>query len=188
MKSNLFLDFDGTVVCTIKSIVDLYNQDFKYYKNFKPIEWSDIETWGFTECNCATSDYINTYFNQERFYDILEYQENAKEILDELKKHFNIKIVSMGYSPNLKGKEIWIKKNMPYAEFIGVNFKDYEDKAHIDMSGGILIDDSANNLITSNSDVKICYGDFYEWNKNWTGKRCFNWYEVREYLMNIIST
>ena len=54
------------------------------------------------------------------------------------------------------------------------------------MSGGILIDDSANNLITSNADVKkICYGDIYEWNKDWEGKRCWNWYEVREYLISL---
>ena len=175
---------EGTISNTIKAIVDLYNQDFKYYKNFKPIEWSDIETWGFKECNCATSDYINTYFNQERFYDGLEFMESAKEVLNELKECFNIIIVSMGYSPNLKGKEIWIKKNMPYADFIGVNFKDYEDKSHIDMSGGILIDDSAKNLETSSADIKICFGCRYLWNENWQGVRNIDWQEVYKFLIN----
>lgn len=46
----LYIDFDGTLVNTIESIVDLYNEDFKYYKNFNYIRWCDIDTWGFEEC------------------------------------------------------------------------------------------------------------------------------------------
>lgn len=43
----LYIDFDGTLVNTIESIVGLYNEDFKYYKNFNYIRWWDIDTWGF---------------------------------------------------------------------------------------------------------------------------------------------
>ena len=78
--NTLYLDFDCTIVNTIKSIVSLYNEDFKYYKNFKHINWSDINTWNFTECNCASAEYINTYFNQQRFFDRLEYMDNAEEV------------------------------------------------------------------------------------------------------------
>lgn len=41
----LYIDFDGTLVNTIESIVDLYNEDFKYYKNFNYIRWCDIDTY-----------------------------------------------------------------------------------------------------------------------------------------------
>lgn len=54
----LYIDFDGTLVNTIESIVGLYNEDFKYYKNFNYIRWWDIDTWGFEECNCAPLDIL----------------------------------------------------------------------------------------------------------------------------------
>jgi 5'(3')-deoxyribonucleotidase len=184
-KRDLFVDFDGTICNTIKAIVELYNEDFKYYKKFKPLEWYQINTWDFLECKCAKPEYINMYFNQPRFYERLEFMESAKEVLDKLKEKFNIHIVSMGYSPNLKGKELWIKENIPYADFIGVNFKEHDDKAHVIMGvDSILIDDSAVNLETSNADIKICYGDIYPWNENYQGIRKFNWTEIYDFLMN----
>lgn len=106
----------------------------------------------------------------------------AKEVLDKLKENYDITIVSMGYSPNLKAKELWINEHLPYCKFIGVNFKEYLDKSHIDMNDSIFIDDSAHNLITSNAAYKICFGDKYKWNKDWDGERCYNWSDVNNYL------
>ena len=39
--------------------------------------------------------------------------DNAKEALNILKENYEIVIVSMGIKPNLFGKEIWIKDNLP---------------------------------------------------------------------------
>ena len=184
----LFIDFDGVITDTIGSIVNLYNEDFKYYKNYKYIYPHEINTWNFTELNCAMREYINTYFNQQRFYDRLEFMDNAKDVLDRLITLYNITIVSLGYSPNLKGKEIWIRKNLPYAKFIGVNFKEYSNKAHINMSEGVaFIDDNTNNLDTSNCPNKFIFGDEYEWNISGNGKykRLWNWYEVEKYLLEL---
>ena len=36
---NIFCDFDGVISNTIKCIVELYNEDFRYYKDFKPIPY-----------------------------------------------------------------------------------------------------------------------------------------------------
>lgn len=180
---NIYVDFDGVIANTIRTITKLYTEDFKYYKKFEPIDWSEVETWDFAELKAATPEYINTYFNQQRFFDNMEWMPWAKEILDRIKEIYNITIVSIGYSPNLLGKEIWINHNLSYCNFIGVDFKQYSDKSHIDMSNGIFIDDSANNLVTSNADLKICFGDKYEWNKDWNGIRCANWYDV----WNLIS-
>lgn len=178
----LYLDFDGCIVDTISSIVDLYNEDFKYYKKFKPVKSYEINTWNFEECNCATAEYINTYFNQQRFFDRLNYMDWAKEVLDKLKEKFEITIVSSGYSPNLIAKDIWIRNNLPFCKFIGVNLKEYKDKSHIDMSGGIFIDDSMSNLATSNAWFNICFGDVYSWNEEWKGIRCYNWNDVYQLL------
>ena len=176
---------EGCIVNTIKAIVDLYNEDFQYYKKFKPINWWEINTWDFTECNCATPEYINTYFNQQRFFNRIEYMDWAKKILDELSDDYDITIVSSGYSPNLVAKALWINNNLPYCKFIGVNLKEYKDKSHIDMSDGIFIDDSSHNLITSNAKINICFGDKYEWNKDWIGIRCANWHDIKSFLEGV---
>ena len=106
--------------------------------------------------------------------------DNAKEVLDRLKDKFEIVIVSMGVHPNLFGKKIWIKDNISFAKFIGIDMEKYKDKSYIDMSDGILIDDEQRYLDSSNANMKICFGDEYE---NWKGKRCFNWTELENYLM-----
>ena len=180
-KPKLFIDYDNSITNSTKAIVDLYNEDFKYYKKYEYVHWTDIRTWDFLECNCAKPEYINTYFNQQRFFDIVEFIDNAEEVLNKLKDKYEIIIVSMGYSPNLRAKEYWIKEHIPYAKFIGTNFKKHEDKSHIDMSDGIFIDDNTKYLNT-NAKYQICFGDIYNWNENWEGKRCFNWYEIEKYL------
>lgn len=178
MGLKLFLDYDGVIVNTIKCICDLYNEDFQYYKNFRHIDWSEIETWNFDELNCTNREYINIYFNQPRFFQRIEYMPWASQIIEKLKDICDITIVSAGYSPNLKVKEEWIKEHLPFCKFIGVNLKEYKDKSHINMNEGVFIDDSVNNLETSNAAIKICFGDEYVWNKEWDGLRCANWCDV----------
>lgn len=109
----------------------------------------------------------------------------AKETLDELKDVYDITIVSSGYSPNLRAKEKWVKDNLPYCKFIGVNLKNHRNKAHIDMSDGIFFDDSYSNLMTSNALINVCFGDEYEWNKDWNGFRCNNWNDVKNFLKGV---
>lgn len=177
------MDFDGVIVNTIKAIVDLYNKDFKYYRNYELINWWDINSWEFRELSCASRKYINTYFNQERFFDILEFMPFALESINKLKQKYDITIVSMGNYPNLKLKEKFIKKYFKDVKFIGIDFKEYNDKSHIDMSDGIVVDDSCNILINSNAKIKICFGDVYLFNQEWKGIRLVNWTDLCNYLL-----
>ena len=109
--------------------------------------------------------------------------ESFKEVLDRLKEKYEIIIISMGACPNLFGKEIWIKDNLPSTKFIGIDMKKHKDKSHVDMSGAVLIDDEKRYLDSSNAKMKICFGEKYEWNECWKGIRCFNWAELENYLM-----
>lgn len=144
-----------------------------------------MKTFEFKELNCATKDYILSYFGQPRFFDLVEYMDNAYEVLSDLiKDEYEICVVSMGTSQNLLGKEIWLKNNLPDVKFIGCNLDTYKDKSHIDMYDGILIDDEKRYLDNNNAIIKICFGDEYEWNQEWSGIRCYNWYDVKRYLEN----
>lgn len=179
----LYIDFDGVIINTIETIVSLYNEDFQYYKGFKTVNWWGVNTWDFEECSCASKKYINSYFNTPRFFNKASLLEGAWDVLNQMKDDFHLVIVSMGYRPNLVGKRLWIEKNLPFVDFIGVNMKKYPDKRHIDMSDGIFIDDSSKNLATSNAKYKVLFGDVYPWNEGWEGKRCFNWTELEKYLL-----
>lgn len=178
-KQRLILDFDGVITNSIKAIVDIYNEDFQYYKAFKPVEWCDINTWSFDELELASKEYIDQLWNQPRFFERLEFMDNGEEVFNILKDKFDIEIVSMAFSPNGRGKKIWVHEHMPYVKHVEiVNMREYIDKAHIDMSNAIYLDDSSRNLLSSNARQKILFGDVYSWNKDWDGMRWYNWYEV----------
>lgn len=158
----------------------MYNEDFKYYSDYKYILPEQIKTWDFEELDCASREYINTYFNQQRFFDRLKFMPQAYETLRKFALKGEVIIVSSGYSPNLRAKERWCKEHLPFCQFIGVNLKEYKDKSHIDMNGGLFIDDSAHNLETSNAETKICFGEIYSWNKEWNGKHCWDWNMIHQ--------
>ena len=177
------IDMDGCITDSVKCIVDLYNEDFQHYKNFHHINWWEVNTWNFEECNCTSAEYLNTYFNQPRFFERLELMPWAERVINELKEYYQIEIVTMGYSPNLKQKEVWVEKHFSEIPLVAVNMKKHKDKSHIDMSDSIFIDDSYKNLVTSNALEKICFGEKYSWNEQWEGKRLINWMDVRNYLL-----
>lgn len=177
-KIKLFIDYDGVIANTIKTITSLYKEDFCEYENYREVDWSEISSWDFDELECAGRDYINHYFCQPRFFEKIEWMPWAKETLIKLNDVCDITIVSCGETPNLKLKEKWINENLPFCKFVGVNFAEYKDKSHINMSTGVFIDDSVNNLSTSNASIRVCFGDKYPWNEQWDGIRCYNWCDV----------
>lgn len=179
----LYVDYDCVIVNTIKRIVDLYNDDHGYTKDFIPVDWTTVDTWKFEELYLEPYAIIDRYFSQPRFFRDLEWMDNAEEVLQRLSEKYEIKVVSIGTRENLVGKQLWLLKNMPYARFIPVLFGEGEtNKSEVDMSDGILFDDRIANLINSNAKIKVCFGDIYSWNKNWDGIRCANWHDVEKFL------
>ena len=173
----------GCIVDTIAAIVELYNDDFQYYKKFKKIYPEDIDTWDFKECSCASTKFINTYFNTKRFFEHLKFMPDAYNSIMLLARKYDVYIVSHGYSPNLKLKKNWIKNNLPFGvEFIGVNLKKHSDKSCVNMSDGVFIDDKLSNIKSSNAKKNILFGKEYSWNiDNSDDKsyvRCFTWNEI----------
>lgn len=184
-RRKLFVDVDGTITDSIKKICELYNEDYKDHPKFRVAKPYLVEKWDFSDqCTLINSAKIEEYFCDKRFFEDLQFIENANEVIEKLSEVFDIYVISMGWTQNLIYKNIWLKEHMPYIKrFIGCNFDDYKDKSHINMSGSILIDDSSNNLKTCNADLKILYGDLYEYNQDWDGIRKFNWYEIYNFLM-----
>lgn len=197
----------GVITNSIDAIVSLYNDDFQAYPNYHHIKSSDIHTWNFEECNCASADVFDMYFNTPRFFNNLKFMDQADTFIWLLSYQFDFVIVSHGNTPNLKLKKMWIDKkfklfindtkmmNQGKVDFIGVDFKDYNDKSHIDMSDGIFVEDTYDNLVTSNAKYKILFGEQYPWNiENEVNRatelgerytRCVNWMELYQEITRI---
>src|SRR5574344_2129135 len=125
---------------------------------------------------------LHHYFCSPRFFENLEFMDNAKEVIAKLQEEgYQIEIVTMGLPANLRLKYKWIVKNLPGVGFIAVNSQEYKDKTHIDMSDGIFLDDYAGYLNTK-AMRNICFGDKVEWNRYWTGDRIYNWCDFYKYL------
>ena len=191
-KSKLFLDFDNTIVDTIAAIVSLYNEDYSSHDGFVPINPKDVTSWEFKECNLATYEEIDKYFGDERFFQRIKLYPGARQALRSLSHMYDITIVSHGYAKNLKLKGKWVKDKLfkeifdssCNAEFIGVDWEEYSDKSHVDMSDSIFVDDSIKNLETSNAKYKILYGEYMDWNNmNNEFIRCKNWKSLRKQIL-----
>lgn len=179
----IVIDLDGVVYDTIRTIVNLYNYDHLYYKDFEPVLASNVKTWDFDELNLEPREYIDKYFNMPRFFAEVKLMIGAKWIIDKLHyMGFKIVFCSSGSFPNLQLKREWINKHFEYADFIPVDLERFKDKASVNMRNCWFIDDVSKNLETSNAKHKICFGEVYPWNEDWKGIRCKNWIEIYQYI------
>lgn len=100
-KQNCYIDLDGVLFDTVASINRLYHEDFKYYDGYEEVDSDDINTWEFAELKLASREYINNYFNQQRFFDNLILFDGVRYSISALSDKYNIIFVSMGDTANL---------------------------------------------------------------------------------------
>ena len=164
-----FIDFDCTLVKSLNESVKILNSI--HNKNLKP---KDIKTWNFKEYDKdLTDEQIEQIFADERFFDKLKFYKGAKEFV--LRHEDNTIIVTKGTDKNLYLKKQWLKNQGIKVPVIGLPIE--LSKKFVDMSYGILIDDSTYNLEESNACYKIQFREFEEtdWNKGWEGLVLKSW-------------
>lgn len=173
-KINLFLDIDNTITQSTKAFCSLYNDIYKYHKDFKQANWEKVNKWDFTD-ECPLCENVELMFADKRFFNRLNFiDKNMKETLFNLDKKYNITLVSIGTYGNIALKSIWVAQNIPFIKnsiFI-INKGCKMDKSIIKMTeDDILIDDHQDNLFSSSAGTKICFADLgkKEWNEKWDG-------------------
>lgn len=187
VKPKLFVDMDSTITASIKAFCQTYNYLYRYKKDFKPADWTKVSQWNFSD-QCPLledSQAVAEIFASKHFFRKLEFMPNAKEVLYELHKDYQIIIVSIGTHLNLARKSMWLYQNLNFIkDVVLLNNEDGKmNKSLVDMYGEIFIDDVTSNLDSSNAGVKICYGQTYPWNQEWQGFRCGTWNEVAQLLI-----
>ena len=184
-KRRLFIDFDSTIVNSIKAFCDTYNFYYQSIKDFKPAEWLKVEKYNFKD-QCPLIRNVHDIFEDIYFFEKLEFiNYNTYEVIKELSDKFEIHITTIGTINNIAQKSIWIKKNLPFIKNCEFLFNNgcKMDKSIVDMKDSIFIDDVLSNLESSNAKYKIIFGDEYEWNRDSEHIRCFNWSDVKALLI-----
>lgn len=190
-KTKLFLDFDNCIVNATQKFCSCYNRIYRYYKDFIPAIWQDVDQWNFSD-QCPLIDNVEEIFKSRMFFDDLTFiNENTYEVLRELNNKYHIIIVSIGTYGNIALKSLWIDEYLPFIKdsILLVNSGSKMNKELVDMGirndqqHPIFIDDVVSNLNSSNAKYKICFGDIHQWNKNWDGERALNWTEVGNKLL-----
>jgi len=186
-KKDLYCDADGVILDSVPAICKTYNYLYQYHKNFKPAKPEELKTWNMKEI-IPLCDNCEELFEHELFFKYVQMMPNAKEVLFELSKIYNLHIVTIGSLKNIANKAMYFKEHLSFIKNIIFiyNGNCTMNKDGIVMNNGILIDDHQDNLKNPTCDMPIAFGKTYEWNKDFKGVRCENWEEVRELL--IINT
>jgi 5'(3')-deoxyribonucleotidase len=184
-KIKLFLDFDGTIVDSIKAFCSVYDELYKNEPNFIPSDYTKVNKYNFKD-QCPLIETAKDIFQNKKFFEVLEFiNENTYNIIKEVNEIYDIYLCTIGSTENLFLKCEWVKEKLPFInKFVLIdNGNNTMDKSIVNMKHGIIIDDHSENLKRSNASIKICLGNIYEWNEKWKGLRFTNWSELHEFLI-----
>lgn len=184
-KKDFFLDFDGTIVNSIKAYCNVYNFLYRNHDSFIPADWTKVNTYNFIN-QCPLAEDVEEIFSHPLFFRILEFiNENTYEILQELSDKYRLISCSIGTPKNIAMKAQWLELHIPFIkDYVLIRNQGCKmNKSIINMKGAIFGDDIPSNLKSSNAKDKFLFGQIYPWNNDWQGKHCFNWNSIKnEYL------
>lgn len=167
----IFLDCDGCVIDTTGALADYYNEHYHTEEWFIEADGDRISKWNAIDEMPLMNGKIEHIFESDFFWENVRLKKGAQQTI----KHFvddanEVYFLSIGSSTNIAKKTKFLKEHFPFVHrhIMLVQNKFLKmDKSIIDMSGGILIDDHINNLLTCNAEHKILFKDLgeKEWNQ-----------------------
>ena len=167
-KQKIYWDIDDVVLNTTETMVELINKKYRIPNNLKPRTREQCKDWGFKGLwrpltkeqqmeLFESSDFWNAVTIKPEFYDIV-----YSGILD---KYDNI-FVTKGSVYNLFKKREFLYEEVDiknaFKDFGYVGIADDENKAVIDMTDGIQIDDNYSNLKDTKAKIKILLKNYVE--------------------------
>jgi len=162
-KIKVFLDFDSTIVNSVKRFVEIANKKFNVNKS--PDE---LGSYNFRNLYPEiTQEEVYEIFSSEEFFDEkLEFMPHIVEVLEKYKNDIDFYISTAAHGKNLELKTKWIEKNMQYIK--EVYSSSSNDKSNIDMRHAIQIDDIYECLEHTNAYIKILYKDYnnFKWQRH----------------------
>lgn len=183
----IFIDIDGVLWNTAKSIVTLYNKRYGYNGN-----WEEAVEWNFSPAipSGTPEIVIDELFASHEIYEGNHTIEGAIEYIDKLNAEFNnVYFCTVGKNINNSQKLKMLKRLVPDVKVITISFPDevFADKSMINMEGSIFIDDHSKNLNSSNAKYKILFEPYGQknWNIGYEGFRLKSWEEVYNFVKTL---
>lgn len=159
----VFLDCDDTIIDSSKCIINLLNKKNgtnKTIKDLKDFYYLSID-------KTLTNNDVIELFESNDFWNTVHYSQEFLRYNRFLDNNFEIEIVSCGTRLNLEKKEKYLK-DLGY-KFTGVLIDNDMNlcKRHINMQGGIQIDDNIQSIENTNAAIKILFqgGNNFSWNR-----------------------
>lgn len=186
-KQRLFIDYDGTIIDTIQSYVDVYNELYCNHPNFKIAESHLVNQYDLKD-QCPLVGNVLDIFQHELFFKFAQLiNHNTYEILEKLNNKYKIIICSIGTPRNIALKACWLEEKFPFIKdyVLITNPTCHMNKSMVQMKDSIFLDDIPSNLISSNAEYsdKYLFGKIYPWNEGYKGNWCRDWTEVGERLL-----
>jgi len=181
-KKQFFIDFDGTIVNSIKAFCDTYNLIYREHENFIPADWEKVNVYNMKD-QCSLIKDVNEIFTNPYFFWTLQFiNENTYTVLKKLNKKYNVIICSIGVAKNIAFKANWLERKLPFIkEYILISNNGCKmNKSIINMKNSIFGDDIISNLKSSNAKEKFLFGQIYPWNEGWQGEHCLTWTNIEE--------
>lgn len=183
----IFIDIDGVLWNTAKSIVHLYNQ--KYSHNG---DWKGAKEWNFSPAipYGTSEEVIDELFASNEIYDGDHTVEGAVEYIKKLHEEYKeVYFCTVGKNINNSQKLKMLKRLIPDVKVITISFPNevYSDKSLINMENSIFIDDHSKNLESSNAKYKILFEPYglKNWNVGYDGLKIKSWKEVYEFIRTV---
>lgn len=183
----IFIDIDGVLWNTAKSIVTLYNK--KYGHNGK---WEEALEWNFSPAipEGTSEKIIDELFESNQIYEGNHTIDGAVEYINILNQEFdNVYFCTVGKNINNSQKLKMLKRLVPNVKVITISFPGevLADKSMINMAGSIFIDDHSKNLLSSNAKYKILFEPYGEknWNIGYSGIKLKSWKEVYDFIKTL---
>lgn len=169
---NIFLDVDGVILHSCQAMCDIINE--KYGVDFKG---EDVTTWNFNNLlPNFTDEEVEELFEDELFFDYVEFIDGVKDFIK--KYEDRIIIITKARTNNFIQKRLLFDLNNLNVPIIPIPLN--ISKSIINMSNGVFIDDSTNNLLESNAKYKIQFKEYNdkkerEWQVGWKGLELYSW-------------
>lgn len=151
-KTQVYIDYDGTIVNSAKRMTEILNQKFNTNCNWKQMKQYNAQDLFPT----VTQHEINELFSSNHFFnEKLELKLGINQILKLNEKYFDFTIVTMGTDDNLILKKKWCENNLKF-KFDYIGLTDFSKlKSTVDMTDGIMVDDTISMLLSTNAPYKI---------------------------------
>lgn len=179
---NFFIDIDDTLTKSSELLCKMY-EEFHGERVYHGKLWR----YDMTDVLPKLKDgELVEYFEDDLFYQQVEFFEDAIETLNELANYgHKIILLTHGSPLNNANKLIYLSPRLPFDHSI-ITMSNDIDKSIVDKEGAYFVDDKVENL--KGNGTRFCFKPYgeTEYNQDWVVNSFSKWSEFRQYVREFL--